>query len=554
MTDTATHPETNTTDVAPRIAAWAFVAALAVIVVAAGWVLWRDRGWLASSDLAFFEIELMRMPGEWPLVGVYSRYGWSHPGPLLYYLLWGPWRLFGGASVGLLFGMLLLHLSTLVFAWFAARFRSLAAAVLVVGALLTVWAGVGTSEALLAWNPLVGLLFGGTALVLAWNVSVRGRLGAVLLFPIGSLLVQSHVSTAPVVVVLCLVGTLLAAWPTGQRESMPWRWWFAGAAIAVVVWLPPLIDQFTGSGNLGQILAAAGAGGPGLGLRQGVTVVSDAFAVPPYWWQPTLGFLPDQLALPWLLVPLLLATVVALVKRDPTHLRFLTLASISLLVAALSVSRFLDPSTHLGAWIPGMAMVVVAMSLWILCAAVGRERLILLLSPLLLIAPAAGVAVTLVTDPPPLGRISDLVRSGTDAIRSAHVADSGVHLQTELDAESFEALPALVAELQGQGVPVSASTPGDWPPHLLALINPEPADRTPIRIRKVWDPDEPAPDGWRIIAEGAPFTVDEWRQIQELRRGTNDSALTADERSLNGWALGDLLDGRYAWQILAPED
>ncbi|MEI2715437.1 MAG: hypothetical protein V9E98_00290 [Candidatus Nanopelagicales bacterium] len=138
----------------PRIATWSFVAALAIVGVAAGYVLWRDRGWLSSSDLAFFEIELMRMPGEWPLVGAYSRYGWSHPGPLLYYLLWGPWRLFGGASVGLLFGMLLLHLSALVIAWFAARFRSLAAAVLVVGALLIVWAGDRTSEALTALEPL----------------------------------------------------------------------------------------------------------------------------------------------------------------------------------------------------------------------------------------------------------------------------------------------------------------------------------------------------------------------------------------------------------------
>lgn len=556
MTDTATHSEARTTDVAPRIATWSFVAALAIVGVAAAYVLWRDRGWLSSSDLAFFEIELMRMPGEWPLVGVYSRYGWSHPGPLLYYLLWGPWRLFGGASVGLLFGMLLLHLSALVIAWFAARFRSLAAAVLVAGALLTVWAVGPESEALLPWNPMVGLLYGGTAVVVAWNASLRGRLGTLLLFPIGSLLVQAHVSTAPVVLALFMGGALLALWSRGQTDALPWRWWMAGAAIAVVLWLPPLIDQFTGSGNFRQILSSAAAGGPALGLRQGATVLIDAFSIPPYWWNPEIGLLPTEWHPPWLLILPILALAVALVRRDPSHLRFLAIATVALTVAGLGVSRFMDSYSYLGAWIPGIAMVTVALSLWILVAAAGGERLLLLASPVLLVLPALGVATSLVTNPPPLDHNTAITQAAAGAVAAEGLQSTGVHLSTAPEDRdlAFGVTPAIAAELQRVGVPLSASMPTDWPARLRALIPSDPDDRAPLLLREVRDPEASVPEGWRVLAEGDPFTPDEWRQIRELRRAATDPSLTADEQALSVWALAGLRRDRYAWQILAPAD
>lgn len=550
VTDTATHSDARTIDGATRIATWSFVVALAVVGAAAAYVLWRDRGWLSSSDVAFFELELMRIPDEWPLVGAYSRYGWSHPGPLQYLLMWVPWRLLGGASVGLLFGMLLLHMSALIIVWFAARFRSHAAAVLVVGALLLVWAVNTDSEAVLPWNPLVGLLFGGTALILAWNASIRGRLGALLLFPIGSLLVQAHVSSAPVVLALCLAAGLLTVSSVGDCDPIPWRWWLAGAVIAGIVWIPPLIDQFGGTGNLGQILSAAAAGGPSLGLRQAATLMVDAFSVPPYWWKPTLGVVPSEFAPPWLLIPVLLALAVAMVKRDSAHLRFFILVGTALAVAGLSVSRFLDPFTYLGAWLPGIVMVVVAMSLWILVAAAGAERLALLASPLILLLPSAGVAISLVTNPPPKAQITTLTKTGTAAIKAEGLGDTGVHLS----AASFEVLPALMVELQREGIPVSAATPGEWPVHLQSLVQSDPGTRTPIEVREVWEPDIQVPEGWRVIAEDDPFTAEEWRQIPELRRAALNSDLTAYERARSFWTLAALLDDRYAWQILARVD
>lgn len=550
VTTTApTQTDAPRVDAEPKVANWAFVAALAVIVAAAVWVLWRERGWLSSSDLAFFEIELMRIPDQWPLVGAYSRYGWSHPGPLQYYLMLGPWRLLGGASVGLMFGMLLLHLAAVVIAWFAVRRRSQGAAVLVVGALLIVWAGTA-SEALMPWNPLVGLLFGGTLLVLAWNAATRGRIGALLLLATGTLLIQAHVSTAPVVVFVCVVAVGLALWSTGQRDAIPWRSWLIGTLLAAILWIPPLIDQFTGSGNLRQIAAAAANGGPSVGLRQAATTLIDVFTLPPYWWNPDVSYLPTEWAPPWLLLVPVAALVVAAVRRDPVQLRFLALAATALVVAWLSVSRFLDPFTYLGAWIPGMAMVTVAVSLWILVDAADVDRILLIASPVLLLLPAIAVAITLVTSPPPLPYNTEITRDGSAAIIANELDDPGVHLNTQ----SFDVLPALVAELQARGVPVSATTPDDWPTHLKSLIPSDPGDRTQIRIRDVWDPGEPAPDGWRVIAEGDPFTAEEWHEIVELRRASVDEGATDEQRAVSVWVLAALVDSRFAWQVLAPVD
>src|SRR5207245_9506948 len=63
--------------------------------------------WAPSSDWAAIEA---RTRDVWSshasLVGPYSRYGWNHPGPLLFYVLALPYRLLGGQPHGLFVGAL----------------------------------------------------------------------------------------------------------------------------------------------------------------------------------------------------------------------------------------------------------------------------------------------------------------------------------------------------------------------------------------------------------------------------------------------------------------
>ncbi|MGZ6870398.1 MAG: hypothetical protein ACXVHI_08890, partial [Frankiaceae bacterium] len=55
-----------------------------------------------DGDWATFEMGLRRLAeGHPPSVGVFSRFGWYHPGPALYYLMGGPYLLAGGAGIAM---------------------------------------------------------------------------------------------------------------------------------------------------------------------------------------------------------------------------------------------------------------------------------------------------------------------------------------------------------------------------------------------------------------------------------------------------------------------
>jgi hypothetical protein len=66
-----------------------------VLIVPAAVLLVRviHSGWLSSSDWADIELRTRDVGTvHTPLVGAYSRYGWNHPGPLLFYVLALPYR------------------------------------------------------------------------------------------------------------------------------------------------------------------------------------------------------------------------------------------------------------------------------------------------------------------------------------------------------------------------------------------------------------------------------------------------------------------------------
>ena len=77
--------------------------------------------WRPSGDWAVLALRVDDVGGATPLVGPYSRYGWNHPGPLLYWALAAPYHLLGREPVDLLFGTALLNgvaaAGTAVLAW-----------------------------------------------------------------------------------------------------------------------------------------------------------------------------------------------------------------------------------------------------------------------------------------------------------------------------------------------------------------------------------------------------------------------------------------------------
>ena len=67
------------------------------------------NSYLPTADYAYTELLTRDVGHHQVLTGLFSRQEWNHPGPALYYLLALPYRLTGGASIGLHLGVLLIN-------------------------------------------------------------------------------------------------------------------------------------------------------------------------------------------------------------------------------------------------------------------------------------------------------------------------------------------------------------------------------------------------------------------------------------------------------------
>src|SRR4051794_6892165 len=64
-------------------------ALLIVPLVASGFYLWFSIGtdYLPNVDIAVFELGVRNTLHHGAFVGPYSRFGWNHPGPFIFYLV-----------------------------------------------------------------------------------------------------------------------------------------------------------------------------------------------------------------------------------------------------------------------------------------------------------------------------------------------------------------------------------------------------------------------------------------------------------------------------------
>ncbi len=296
-----------------------------------------------------------------PLVGPYGNHGWDHPGPLLFYLLAVPSLLSGHAAWGtqvggaLLQGVAIVWLAVL--AWRRGGFPLLAVAMVGVGLL------ANASTPLLVrdpWNPHVALPFFALFLFQAWLLATgeaRQLPGATF---VGTLLVQTHVGYAPLVVaaaavvVACRVVDVRAG-----RSTTSWRRPIGWALlIGGVLWLPPVIDALKDwPGNLGDIATYFLHPDHSLQLRVGLgggaRLLAAEFALPPDWLRGhgDYGFagLADGRSVGLLLIPavlLVVGVVVARRRHESATVRFLAL------VAALAVAGWFALSRVEGETIP----------------------------------------------------------------------------------------------------------------------------------------------------------------------------------------------------------
>jgi hypothetical protein len=211
-----------------------------------------------------------------------------HPGPIEFFLLAVPIRVLGHTIGTLLTAGAIAGSSVLIAVWIAFRRGGpavgLGAAVLLA---LTMWSS-GTAVLSDPISSNVGgyPLIAGAAL--AWSLWCDDRRLWPLAAAVWSFTIQQHLA------IFGLAG-MVAAWGVAgavvlllrhRREvgrlASSLRWGLVAAAVALVCWLPPILDQLFGSGNLRRMIAySRHSDRPTLGLGAGLRAAGRSVAAPP---------------------------------------------------------------------------------------------------------------------------------------------------------------------------------------------------------------------------------------------------------------------------------
>ena len=206
---------------------------LPLVVSAAAVGLGVGEPWYPWSDWALTEMQV-RDVGRHPVeLGLYSRDGWGHPGPILFYLLALPYRLVGGHPVGLLLGALVINgASVVAMAWLARRRGGVPLLLCTLLAGAVVLSALGADLWQDPWVCYVTTLPFGVLLFLSWAMACGDRwalpAGAVLT----TFLAQTHVGFVAVAVPVFLWGAGSLAWRVGRSgERGTGSRWSCGGGI-----------------------------------------------------------------------------------------------------------------------------------------------------------------------------------------------------------------------------------------------------------------------------------------------------------------------------------
>jgi hypothetical protein len=222
-------------------------------------------------------IEAAHFDGQ---LGPYSRFGWSHPGPALFYLLAPVYRLSGNDPRALIAGSLLVNGACLVAAVAVVRrFAGEWSARWSVAVLGVIALALGVAFFETFWNPNLEAAPVLLAMALAAAAVAGSGLSVVWLGVVGSYVVQTDVGTTLIVAVLALVAVVgwacqaaarkrrdhpmvgggapatpgdippAAGYPTARVVLV-----LAGLALVALMWVPPLVQQADGHpGNLSTL-------------------------------------------------------------------------------------------------------------------------------------------------------------------------------------------------------------------------------------------------------------------------------------------------------------
>lgn len=340
------------------------------------------RPWFATSDYGLIALQTMDVPGNLPLYGVYSRYGFHHPGPMLFFIYAVPMRLLG--PNGMLLGAALINAAALVAAVIVLDRRG-KRPLLVLGTLGLVVLELAAADRLAdPWNPWVPMLPFALALLLAWSVWEHDWWSLPPLVLVLSFVVQTHLGY--LLLAAWLIGVVMivvgASW-VRRREAPPCppRILVVSAAVGLVAWALPLWDLVVGDpGNLRLIAShVLHSTESKVGATEAAHLIGRELGwLPPALGgaeplQPLVGALVGRsllAALPFLLV-VVGAAVLAWRRRDWPPLRLLGVVGGGLAVGWFSITRYEGPAyPYLVRWLWPLVVLGLVAAGWTLQRAV----------------------------------------------------------------------------------------------------------------------------------------------------------------------------------------
>jgi hypothetical protein len=339
----------------------AIIALLPVIAV----LLQRwGRPYFPVSDSAILDLrirDVWAFSSNTPLTGVYSRFGWNHPGPLMYYLLAAFSGVTGGQAWATLVGNALLQGVAIVWiarlSWKSGGLRWMLPWMAVV-----TLSYVASSPAILqdVWNPNVSFPFFVLFLLQSWLVGLGHSQHLIGLAFVATFLVQTDVGFAlPILIVggWALVRLTISEHTSGRT---PWHWalWRGPLIVIAVLWFVPVVldTALHFPGNLVHIVQffAGLDRGPepsALGLHGALGYLATEFK----WIPPWLGGhdpihvltgLTSQSSAAWLVLPVvLIGTAWGLARwRRQSELRLMAeLLAVTLFAGVITLTEVRGP-------------------------------------------------------------------------------------------------------------------------------------------------------------------------------------------------------------------
>jgi hypothetical protein len=518
------------------------------------------RHWFPAGDQALEMLRIRDVGGRHtPLVGAWSRWGWAHPGPALFWFL-APFDRLLGAN-GVLVGVAVLNgASALGVVLVAYRRGGTRLAVLAGLMVALITNSLGLSLLIDPWNPWVGVLPFLFCLVASWAVVCDDLPMLPLAVLAGSFVVQAHVGFLPLVggvLALAIVWAIVAA----RKHTLPnaGRWFTITGAVALLMWLPSIIQEIIGDPkNLSDLISyARHPTEKAAGWNTAFGTLGAQLAPVGSWLTNheinILGLARTAHVWPGLLTVGVIAIAGWWAHRRGAHdaARLAVVALVATALALLATSRITGLfAPYLLRWwwaVAGLGFLAIA---WSVVSAVKSETARTAISGVALVA-LAGLAIVSVTEwraPFPEFEMSRALAAIT-APTAAALDHNARYLVRGVDARTWDASTSgLIVQLTDRGYHAFAESASDtrlqYDSRMLSTSDKVDGIITVVAIPELdagWVP----PPGSRVVASYDPLTPAQRTRIHDLEAKIKaDMGANAPQRVLadSAYARGIAVD------------